>query len=240
MAPIPSRKDGYQLVQASYWGMEHQSCIAYGNRFRPDEFGFDFILIHESGHEWWGNQLSVGDNADLWIHEAFCTYGEALLVERVQGRDSLRKYLAIQRSKIQNKSVLLGPRGVNYHGWFDSDIYYRGSLLLHTVRQMTGDSARFIRCLQGIVARHGFRPATTESVLQVLSDSLGGEKAAFMRHALSLAHPPIVRIAQDAGRLEGYTGPPIRLPGGKLLDGALRPLAKHDIPSDWLIEVRQQ
>ena len=239
----PFTRDGYQLVQTPYWGMEHQSAVAYGNGFRPDGFGLDFILIHETGHEWWGNRVSVADPADLWVHEAFCTYGEALLCERLFGKAAMQQYLASQRKRIENKSPLQGPRGVRYHGWQDADIYFRGAALLHTLRLLVGDSTKFMGALQRVLARQAFVPTYTEDVVQILAQELGAGPAAFLQYALGLAHPPRLRYAATKGGykvwLEGYTGPPLPLTGLSVSGKAVVVKAKPALPPDWLIEVRQ-
>lgn len=242
--PYPWPRDGYQLIETSYWGMEHQSAVAYGNKFKPDPFGLDFILIHESGHEWWGNQISVADNADLWVHEGFCTYGEALLCERLYGKVAMDQYLAIQRSKMQNLSALQGPRGIRYHGWEDADIYYRGSALVHTLRLMTGDSTRFIHCLQDILASHRNKSATTESVLQIIGRDLGADKAAFLEYALNQSHPPEIEVYETAKgyayRLPCPYCPTLRLPDGRRLDNTWRTTAKPIVlPRDWCMNIKK-
>ncbi len=238
----PFGRDGYQLVQTPYWGMEHQSAVAYGNGFKPDGFGLDFILIHETGHEWWGNKVSVADPADLWVHEAFCTYGEALLCERLFGKAAMDKYLALQRGRIENKSPLQGPRGVRYHGWADADIYFRGAALLHNLRLMVGDSTRFLHALQQVLATQAFRPTSTEAVLAVLGQQLGEGPAAFLHFALRLSHPPRLRYAPFRGGyrvwLEGYTGPPISLDGLSVSGKATWVGAKPALPPAYLIDVQ--
>ena len=111
--PYPFYSDGYCLVETSYLGMEHQSCIAYGNKFKkgylgyfPGKIDFDFIIIHETAHEWWGNSLSMEDISDMWIHEAFATYSEALYVEEMYGYDHMLLYLQDQK-KTHKKTTYL-------------------------------------------------------------------------------------------------------------------------------------
>ncbi len=137
----PFANDGYKLVETPFWGMEHQSCIAYGNNYKNNNFGFDFIIVHESGHEWFGNSITAFDPADMWIHESFTTYSESLYVEYYNGKDKAVEYLISQRPKIQNKSIIQGPRGVFYHGQEDADMYYKGTWMLHTMRTVLNNDS---------------------------------------------------------------------------------------------------
>jgi aminopeptidase N len=140
----PFYEDSYKLVETSYWGMEHQSCIAYGNHYMNNDYNFDFIIIHESGHEWFANSITAIDPADMWIHESFTTYSEALYVEYFYGKERANDYLVAQRKSIIAKHPMLGPRGEFYHGYTDNDIYYKGTWLLHTMRNaMNNDSLWF-------------------------------------------------------------------------------------------------
>ncbi|HXA01346.1 MAG TPA: M1 family aminopeptidase, partial [Cytophagaceae bacterium] len=106
--PYPFYRDGYALVEAPYWGMEHQGAIAYGNHFKTDMPGLDYIIVHESAHEWWGNSLSVADHGEMWIHEAFATYSEALVIERLHNYNTSLQYLADQKLNIKNQEPILG------------------------------------------------------------------------------------------------------------------------------------
>jgi aminopeptidase N len=135
----PFWEDGYKLVETPYWGMEHQSCVAYGNDYKDNRWGFDFIIVHESGHEWFGNSISAVDPAEMWIHESFTTYTEALYVEYFMGYESSIKYLKEQRKNIENKEPMIGPYDVYYHGHKDNDIYYKGTWMLHTLRSTIDD-----------------------------------------------------------------------------------------------------
>ncbi|MFW5658827.1 MAG: M1 family metallopeptidase [Bacteroidota bacterium] len=135
-APYAFYEDSYKLVETSYWGMEHQSAIAYGNQYRNNEWGWDYIIVHESGHEWFGNNISTEDHAELWIHESFTTYSEALLVECLLDFRTMEKYLESQRFRIRNADAILGPRGVNFNDWASSDMYFKGSWMLHTLRKI--------------------------------------------------------------------------------------------------------
>jgi len=143
LGPYPFWRDGYALVETPYWGMEHQSAIAYGNKFRNNEFGFDFIIIHESGHEYFGNAVSADDHANMFIQEGFCTYLETLYLEYTQGKAVSEKWLASEQKQIANKVPMAGPEKVNYTKFQDNDAYYKGACMLHTFRKLAGDSLFF-------------------------------------------------------------------------------------------------
>jgi aminopeptidase N len=159
----PFIRDGYKVVQTPYLGMEHQSCIAYGSQFQDNEFGFDFILMHETAHEWWGNRTSADDHADLWLHEAFATYAEAVYVEKLKGKNEAIRYLLEQRKKIRNRSAMAGKRGVYFNDWKDSDIYYKGTWMLHSMRYAIGNDKRWFSALHDIGAEIGFKPVSADS-----------------------------------------------------------------------------
>lgn len=168
----PFVRDGYNLVQTPYLGMEHQSCIAYGDKFKDNSFGFDFIVMHETGHEWWGNWVSGSDHADMWIHESFCTYSEALFLERTQNKDIAIKYLLKQKEKIKNKTAILGQREVYYNGWKDSDMYYKGSWMLHSIRSMLNDDKLWFDFLRKAGEEIGLKPINSSDIIQLISKDL--------------------------------------------------------------------
>lgn len=141
LGKYPFWNDGYALVETPYLGMEHQGAIAYGNKFRSGYNGidfsrigltFDYIIIHETGHEWWGNSVSCNDMADMWIHESFCTYSEAIYVECMHGYDTAMLYVNAKKPTVDNKAPIVGIYGVNEEG--DGDMYNKGMLFLNTLR----------------------------------------------------------------------------------------------------------
>ena len=153
----PFWEDGYSLVETSYLGMEHQSAIAYGNNFLPgyngntsyiDNLSFDFIIVHESGHEWWGNSITTNDIADMWVHEGFCTYAEVLYVECVYGYNSMLSYVNNQKRSVLNDKPVIGPYHVNVTG--SNDMYYKGSLMLHTIRSIVNNDSIWFNIIKGI------------------------------------------------------------------------------------------
>lgn len=173
LGPYPYYRDGYALVETPYWGMEHQGAIAYGNHYENNPWGWDYIIVHESGHEWFGNRISVADHADMWVHEAFTTYTEALLVECQEGYRRACTYLQSQRGMIFNQDAIQGPRGVNYEGWKSSDMYYKGSWMLHTLRSTVNNDSLWWAWLRSLPDSLGPAPTSTEAVLAYTARHLG-------------------------------------------------------------------
>jgi aminopeptidase N len=147
--PYPFYEDGYKLVETPYWGMEHQSCVAYGNNYQNNKFGFDFIIVHESGHEWFANSITAADKADMWIHEGFTTYSECLYVEKQLGLPRAVNYIVGQKGNIKNNTPLIGPRGVNYNRT-DNDLYYKGAWMLHTMRNVLDNDTLWFSTLKDL------------------------------------------------------------------------------------------
>lgn len=152
LGPYPFYDDGYKLVQAPHLGMEHQSGIAYGNKFANGYRGsdlsgsgwglkWDFIIIHESGHEWFGNSITTADIADMWVHEAFTAYSEALFTECNYGVQAGQEYVIGTRSTILNDKPIAGPYGVNKRG--SGDMYYKGANMIHTIRHIMDNDSLF-------------------------------------------------------------------------------------------------
>ena len=163
--PYPCYSDGYGLAEAPYWGMEHQGMIAYGNQLKLlPKYKFDFILVHESGHEWFGNSISCDDHAEMWIHEGFTTYSEALYVEYYQGYSKSLAYLAEQRNRIEGKYPMLGMRDINYQHK-DADMYYKGTWFIHTLRQIVQNDKTWFHAIFSFSQNFHHRVIKTEDVL---------------------------------------------------------------------------
>jgi aminopeptidase N len=157
--PYPWYNDGYKLVQAPHLGMEHQSAVAYGNKFKKGYLGgdmsgtgyglkWDYITIHESGHEWFANNITTKDIADMWVHEGFTTYAEELFTESTQGKAAGEAYLIGLRRGIENKFPVTGPYDVNKEG--DQDMYIKGANMIHTIRQLINNDQKFRGILRGL------------------------------------------------------------------------------------------
>jgi aminopeptidase N len=144
----PFWEDGYALVETPYWGMEHQSAVAYGNNYQNNAYGFDFIIVHESGHEYWGNSITETDHAEMWIHESFTTYTDALFTECRYGYQTYLDYMADMKTKINNQHTILAPKGVNYNHWPDADMYYKGAWMLHSIRNTIDNEEKWFQLLK--------------------------------------------------------------------------------------------
>jgi aminopeptidase N len=180
----PFWNDGYKLVETPYWGMEHQSCVAYGNNYQFNRYDFDFILIHESAHEWFANSLTAADPAEMWIHESFTTYAEALFVECTQGKEVSLHYLKDQKRNIENKHPMVGKPDVFYHNWKDNDIYYKGAWMLHTLRQMLDNDTLFVHTMNDFVKTFERKIITTSDVIRFWSKRTGRNLRPFFTHYL--------------------------------------------------------
>lgn len=170
----PFAKDGFKLVQVPYAGMEHQSAVTYGNGFKNGYLGrdwtgvgisprFDFIIIHESGHEWFGNSVSAADRSDMWIHEGWTTYLETLYVEHRWGKADALKYVNGYRKMVQNRQPIVAKRGVNATP--PGDQYFKGALFLNTLRSIVDDDARWKDLLRGFYKQFQYKNIMTEDAV---------------------------------------------------------------------------
>ncbi len=205
MGEYPFSRDGYKLVESSYWGMEHQTAIAYGNQYENNRWGFDYIIIHETAHEWWGNNVSCQDLADMWIHESFATYSEVLFEEYTRGYDTSVEYLLNQKWNIEDKHPIVGPYGVNYeHG--DNDQYYKGAWMIHTFRNMLADDELFFLILRGIQHDYSMKCINTDQLIQYINNKCGVDYNWFFNQYLHYASAPvfIYSLKQKGKNLELY------------------------------------
>jgi len=178
MGPYPFYEDGYKLVEAPHLGMEHQSNVAYGNHFANGYLGrdlsttgwglkWDFIIVHESGHEWFGNNITDKDAADMWVHEGFTNYTETLYTTYLYGVEAGNDYVIGTRKNIRNDKPIIGVYGVNKEG--SGDMYYKGGNMLHIIRQIVGDSA-FRGMLHGLQKTFYHQTVTTQQVEEYMSN----------------------------------------------------------------------
>jgi len=170
----PFKKDGYKLIQAPYSGMEHQSAVTYGNHFangylERDWTGvgisprFDFIIIHESGHEWFGNSITAADRSDMWIHEGWTTYLECLYVEYMYGKEDGLRYTNAYKSKVRNQQPIIPQRGINATP--PQDMYFKGALFLNTLRSVVNDDARWWALLKEFYQHFKYQTIMTEDIV---------------------------------------------------------------------------
>lgn len=180
--PYPFYKDGYKLVQAPHLGMEHQSAVAYGNQFKMGYLGrdlshtglglkFDFIIVHESGHEWFGNNITSKDIADMWVHEGFTNYSEVLFTEFQLGKAAGSQYVQGIRQNIQNDIPIIGPYNVNKEG--SGDMYYKGANMIHTIRQLINNDEKFRSILRGLNKTFYHKTVTTAEIENYISAQSG-------------------------------------------------------------------
>lgn len=178
----PFYQDSYKLVEAPYLGMEHQSAVAYGNKFQMGYSGrdlsasgwglkWDFIIIHESGHEWFGNNITSKDIADMWIHESFTNYSETLFTECEYGPKAAFEYVTGIRKNIKNDIPIVGPYDVNKEG--SGDMYYKGSNMIHTIRQIVNNDNVFRDILRGMNQRFYHQTVTARQITDYFNEMTG-------------------------------------------------------------------
>lgn len=194
--PYPFYADGYKLVETAHLGMEHQSAVAYGNRYQNGYLGrdgsgtgwgnkWDFIIVHESGHEWFGNNITAKDLADMWIHESFTNYSEALYIEYRFGEQAGREYIHGNRRTIQNLSPIIGRYGVNNEG--SGDMYNKGGVLHNMVRTIIDDDDKWRQILRGLNRTFRLRTVSYDDIVGYISEQSGKDLSRvygqYVRHA---------------------------------------------------------
>ncbi|MBS1683416.1 MAG: M1 family metallopeptidase [Bacteroidetes bacterium] len=210
LGKYPFWRDGYRLVETYYLGMEHQSCIAYGNHYKMGYDGtdfsrmglwFDYIIVHESGHEWWGNSVSANDIADMWIHEGFCTYTESMFIEDRYGKDTAILYINAKKSHVENKAPIQGQYlGVNEEG--SGDMYNKGSLMLNTLRTVVNNDALWWQIIKG-VSDTAFKYKTTDAneIISYFNKKSGMNLTPIFDQYLK--YPAIPRFAYTLRKIKG-------------------------------------
>ncbi len=180
--PYPFYEDSFKLVEVPYLGMEHQSSVTYGNKFKQGYLGrdlsrtgwglkFDFIIIHESGHEWFANNITYKDAADMWVHEGFTAYSENLFLDYHYGTEASADYVIGTRANIQNDKPIIGTYDVNSEG--SSDMYYKGANMLHTLRQLVNDDEKWRQLLRGLNETFYHQTVTTQEIENYISEFTG-------------------------------------------------------------------
>lgn len=198
----PFYEDSYKLVTVSYPGMEHQSSVTYGNWFRNGYlqrdpcgcgvgFKFDFIIVHESAHEWFGNNISMKDTADMWIHEGFANYAENLFVEYHFGKKDAEDYVVGTRRSIRNDQPIIGTYGSNRRG--SGDMYPKGGNMLHTVRHLINDDAKWLSILRGLNADFWHQTVTTEQIESYIGKNAGIDLSKVFDQYLRTTNIPLLR-----------------------------------------------
>jgi aminopeptidase N len=209
--PYPFYEDGFKLVEVPYLGMEHQSSVTYGNGYKNGYKGydlsgsgwglkFDFIIIHEAGHEWFANNITYRDIADMWIHEGFTAYSENLYLDYHFGTEAAAAYVIGTRANIRNDRPVIGPYGVNKEG--SGDMYYKGSNMLHTLRQLLEDDAQWRAILRGLNRDFYHQTVTTAQIENYLSEKTGKDLSAFFNQYLRTVMVPLLEYRWSEGTLD--------------------------------------
>ena len=198
--PYPFYEDGYKLVEVPYLGMEHQSSVTYGNKFRKGYLGrdlsgtgwgmkWDFIIVHESAHEWWANSITYKDIADMWIHESFAHYAESLFLDYYFGRQAANEYVIGVRQNILNDRPIIGPYNVNKEG--SGDMYYKGSNMLHSLRTWINDDVLWRKVLRGLQKQFYHQTVTSNQIEDYMSAELGKNLDPFFDQYLRTVNVPV-------------------------------------------------
>jgi aminopeptidase N len=209
--PYPFYEDSYKLVEAPYLGMEHQSCVTYGNGFKKGYLGrdlsgtgwglkFDFIIIHESGHEWFANNITYKDIADMWIHESFTCYSESLFLEYYYGKEAGYEYVRGIRKNIQNDKPIIGHYDVNNEG--SGDMYYKGANMLNTLRQLVNNDQKWRTILRGLNSTFYHQTVTTKQIEDYLSQQVGMDLNPFFNQYLRDIQIPTLEYSFDGNTLK--------------------------------------
>lgn len=210
--PYPFTNDSYKLVETPYLGMEHQSAVAYGNRYKKGYFGrdlsgtgvgmaFDYILIHETAHEWFGNSITSKDIADMWIHESFTTYAETVYVECTQGYEAAQQYIFGQSKLVANKKPMIGVFGVNTKPK-SSDHYYKGALMLHTLRHTFKNDNDWWKTLKLFTETFAYQIIESKDVIDFFQKHTDWNVAPFFEQYLQHPEIPKLSIRSNKNRWE--------------------------------------
>lgn len=198
--PYPFYEDGFKMVHAPHLGMEHQSAIAYGNQFKKGYLGmdlsgsgagkdWDYIVVHETGHEWFGNNISTKDIADMWVHEGFTTYSETLFVEYWYGQEQANRYSQGQQNSVSNDKPVIGIYNVNTEG--SGDMYSKGASLIHTLRQVIGDDTLFREILRGLNSDFYHQTVTSRQIEEYFSQKSGMDLSRIFSQYLRTTRIPV-------------------------------------------------
>lgn len=208
--PFPWYEDGFKLVETPHLGMEHQSAVAYGNRYQNGYLGrdlsgtglglkWDFIIVHEIGHEWFGNNITTRDIADMWVHEGFTNYSEGIYTECQQGKEAGARYLVGSRRNVRNDRPIIARYGVNERG--SGDMYYKAGNMLHTIRQVIGDDEKWRTILRGLNATFRHQTVTGRQVQQYVNRRSGIDFDRVFEQYLTTTRIPVLEYRVDGSTL---------------------------------------
>ncbi|GAA4324871.1 M1 family metallopeptidase [Flaviaesturariibacter amylovorans] len=227
----PFYEDGFKLVESPHLGMEHQSAVAYGNQYKNGYLGmdrsgsghgkdWDYIIVHESGHEWFANNITTKDIADMWVHEGFTTYSEALFIEYFKGKEAADAYVQGLRRNISNDRPIIGYYGVNQEG--SGDMYDKGANMIHTIRTVINDDKLFREILRGMNKDFHHGTVTTQQVEQYISKKSGKDLSKIFDQYLRTTQIPELELKADGDKvkfrwvncIDGFNMP-VRLSNGQ-------------------------
>lgn len=209
--PYPFYEDSFKLVEVPYLGMEHQSSVTYGNQYINGYLGndlsqtgwglkFDFIIIHEAGHEWFANNITYKDVADMWIHEGFTAYSENLYLDYHYGKEASAAYVIGTRANIQNDKPIIGPYNVNRKG--SGDMYSKGANMLHTLRQLIEDDEKWRKTLRGLNKEFYHKTVTTQQIEDYLSKETEKDLSAFFNQYLRIPQIPLLEYKVNGDKIK--------------------------------------
>jgi aminopeptidase N len=233
--PYPFYEDGYKLIEAPHLGMEHQSAVAYGNGFKNGYRGrdlsasgwglkWDFIIVHESGHEWFANNITTIDIADMWVHEGFANYSETLFTEYYYGKEAGSDYCIGTRKLIVNDKPIIGPYGVNKEG--SGDMYYKGGNMLHTIRHVINDDEKFRSILRGLNSKFYHSVVITKQIENYMSEQSGKDLSKIFDQYLRTTMIPELEYK--------FTGDNMYYRWNNCVKGFDMPVKLNGTSNDWL------
>jgi aminopeptidase N len=223
--PYPFMRDGYGLVESLYEGMEHQTAIAYGNAYdKPNrqeyrDNKYDFIIVHESAHEWWGNAVTAADMADIWLHEGFATYAEYLFLERIYGKEEYLHEISLKSNYIYNFWPLVQHRDVNENSFASNDVYNKGAMLLHCLRCTINNDSLFFKIIKDFNVLSRYRALASDDFITMVNNYTGNDYRPFFNKFLYDKALPVLSYSYEnigdkliikykwAGVEDGFTMP---------------------------------
>ena len=235
LGPYPFYKDGYKLVEAPHLGMEHQSATAYGNDYQNGYLGrdlsgsgwglkWDFIIVHESGHEWFANNITTKDIADMWVHEGFTNYSETLFTEYYYGKEAATAYITGIRRNIANDIPIIGPYNVNKEG--SGDMYAKAANMIHNIRQVINDDTIFRKILRGLNSTYYHQTVTSKQVEDYISKQSKTDFSKVFDQYLRTVQIPVLEYKTDNYKLSyRYTN---------CIDGFNMPLKINFKKQQWI------
>ena len=205
----PWMREAFRLVESPFEGMEHQTAIAYGSGYTNRGWlGGDYIIVHEAAHEWWGNAVSISDFSDIWLHEGFATYSEILFAEQTLGYDNSLLYARYNiAASIKNRFPVVGPAGVSYWNNRDNDVYNKGAMILHTIRNIVNDSTLFFDILQTFYSDYAAAShVTTDDFIRIVEHKTGKSWQKFFEVYLHSREVPVLHWYYSPSGIEGSAG----------------------------------